>query len=187
MGTSRRSRSVGLPGADCPFSGRPRGTVGRQVQRTRFLEGTAEQFLVRLPRLVAAVQPEVLQIDLVLKLKVPLRRAHPDGPGRGGQRGQDTLEVLSEKVGREQVQFREPRDFLEQSLDLSACLFDCGDIDVPLDPGMLRTEIPPVSRKKFFRLPRAPGQLRRAERWQKIAVSRRMGTRKHLIVDQFGL
>src|SRR5205823_2195723 len=88
----------------------------RQVEGTRLLKGDAQQLLVRLRRFLVAIEPEPLQVDLVLKLQVALRRAHPDGAGRSGQGRQDALEELSEVVGRKQVQLRQASNFLEQAL-----------------------------------------------------------------------
>ena len=84
------------------------------MDRPRLLEGQTQKLLMRLLGLLAAIDPQVRQIDLVLELEIALRRAHPDGTGRSSQGGQHALEELAEVIGRGKVQLRQPGDLFKR-------------------------------------------------------------------------
>src|SRR5262249_43139931 len=104
--------------------------VRQQVLRAGVDHRVAEQLVVALPRLLALVEADLAEVDLELELKVALRRARPDGAGRGGERLKEALENLAVKGGRRHVGLAQPRHFVQAAAEFAPLLFDDLHIDL---------------------------------------------------------
>jgi len=93
--------------------------VGRDDHGLSFESGRANQFIMTAAALAGPVQTDLLDVDLILKRKMTLGIANPNGAGGRLQSGQNALEILAIIIFGRKVLLREPDDLFDESLDLS--------------------------------------------------------------------
>jgi hypothetical protein len=101
--------------------------MGRYDHRLGLEGGLANQFIVAAAAFFAPIQAHLLDVDVVLKRKVALGIANPDGAGWRLQGGQHALQILAIIIFGRKVLLRQPDDLFDESLDLSGLfgLLDC--------------------------------------------------------------
>ncbi len=119
-----------LPAEGLPSSGCADAAARRHVHRLALGDGQAQQLAVGLANLVGLVQADLLEVDLVLDLEIALRRARPDGAGRGRERLQEALEQFAVEHDRRHVGLAEARNLFEALAEPAAFLFNHLEVDL---------------------------------------------------------